>query len=1092
MAARLEVEITGNNTKLKNVLKDTLSAVNSFSKAFDANKLSGFLNQQIAINKSASQYVDVSRRQKSAVDDLTSALQRQADAQRNSLSSVASGYSAATGAANTFRSSVDSSSASIRNQSSATKGLSSSIASLAGGYLSLHGAISILKQVIHTNAEVSDGMADVRRTAKLTAQQTDDLAESLKGINTRTDLAGLLDIGYIGGQLGVGNKDLKGFITQIDQLSVILKKEFPGGADAVATSLGKIISVYQLTTKGGLSLEESLSKVGSALLGIAHDGPVNVDFLQDFTLRTAGAAQIAKLSLPTMLAYGAVLSEAGVKAQVAASSVNRLISSLAGKREKFLTIAQLADSTITLEKFTKLINTDSKAALDLFFRGLKQGNPSQTEFNDRLSTLGFKVGAATNSITQLALRQGELSKKVAVGNHAYEEASLVAENFAIKNDTLGASIDKLGKTFENLTTSSNIISFFKAIVDGISYSIQAVKDFNDAVSKTQAEKDYELVQNNSGKFVIPSDDPKEREELRQARGRVKARYAQSLKEEIIGGANNSIDIKTIGKTEEQVRLMLVNATKKQIAAQKELNYNIAFIKNPLNTGAPFESAVSNTNKLRVNLVRQIALVDRLKSKLPAVALPELTTGNFAKKEKTKKEKSEPVNRAEEILRQSSAGVDLTGLTGTDKQVEEVRLKYEKFYADLMDNAQKSTAGRATLEKDLLTLQRNEGAENTKIISGEKQRQVDEIQRINNIEAVKSAESRQADLADIEKRYDAEILKAGDASNIIAALKEAKIRETDAVNSKYVQKRIDEEQNISDAIQRIYDKDFTVNENFSKKITSRNKAALKERLADITEQFDKLRKLYSTNPLALMGLNVGEQVVKNATTGNQQSAEKAGSAKIFEDFVTGFGDKFYKTLSSINEQADRSFGYIVASLGSSITEVLNDTFSNQLKVILKDLVSGVKISTTQALSAIAGLAGGLISGVTNKTSSLGQATGGALTGAASGALAGSVVPGIGTAAGGIIGGVIGAIGGLFSSSKARKEQEELQKQQLEEAKKQTELLRQNALTYTSAITGRMTDQGILTNVDIGAMGELKATVSGKQLDFILARNNQSRG
>lgn len=381
--------------------------------------------------------------------------------------------------------------AGLKAQEGMFTSLKSQLLGVAAGYASLAAAAAAAKAVVHTNAEVSDSMADVQRTAKLTADQTDDLADSLKKLDRRTNLTSLLDIGYIGGQLGVGKNDIQGYIEKIDELGVVLKKEFPGGAEAVAVSLGKLNSIYKITASEGITLEQSLSKIGSALLGIAHDGPVNVQYLQDFALRTAGAAQVAKLSLPTMLAYGAVLSEAGVTAQVASSSVNRLVSSLSGKREKYLAIAQLADSSLTIEKFTKLINTDTKAALDLFFKGLKSGNPTQTEFNDRMSTLNFKVGAATNSITALALNQDKLSRKVSIGNEEYEKATLSAENFAIKNNTLAASMDKVGNAISNITTDPNsgIGKSIKFILDAVTDAIHALDNLMGRMSRYKSSYD---------------------------------------------------------------------------------------------------------------------------------------------------------------------------------------------------------------------------------------------------------------------------------------------------------------------------------------------------------------------------------------------------------------------------------------------------------------------------------------------------------------------------------------------------------------------------------------------------------------------------
>jgi TP901 family phage tail tape measure protein len=377
------------------------------------------------------------------------------------------------------------------------EGISAFFSSIKSNILTTLGPLALLtaawaaaKAAFSHNVEISDSFVDVQRTAKLSADQVDDLGEKLKKINTRTSLEGLLDIGFIGGRLGVAKDDLVSFITTVDQLSVVLKKEFPGGADAVATALGKIITVYKITQKEGISLEQALKNTGSTFLELAHNGQVTVQYLQDFSLRTAGVAQIAKISLPTMLAYGAVLSQAGITAQVAGSSVTRLISSLSTKRDKYFAIAQLADSALTIEKFTNLINTDTKSALELFFKGLKAGNPTQTEFGDRLKTLALTTGAAKNAVIALAENQELLFEKTKIANKANEEGTSVAHNFELANNSLAASFEKIANRISNNFVSSSTAR-------GLAELLNSLTD-----NKTEAENLADSFVRNTGTYAV--------------------------------------------------------------------------------------------------------------------------------------------------------------------------------------------------------------------------------------------------------------------------------------------------------------------------------------------------------------------------------------------------------------------------------------------------------------------------------------------------------------------------------------------------------------------------------------------------------------
>jgi len=343
--------------------------------------------------------------------------------------------------------------------------------------LALIGAAwTAVKAIFSHNVEISDAFADVRRTAKLSNDEVNNLADTLKGLDTRTNLEGLLDIGFIGGRLGVSKSELPEFIKQVDELAVVLKKELPGGAEAVAESLGRIVTIYKVTKAEGVSLGTALSKVGSNMLELAHSGPVTVKYLQDFTLGVAGTAASAKLSIPVISAYGAVLGESGQIASSAALSVTRLVTGLTTKTGKYAAIAQLADSTLTVEKFTKIVNTDTKLALDLFFKGLKAGNPVATEFAARLGSVGITTGKVTNAVKILAENQDKLANRIEKGTIAFEDGISVAHNFEIANDTLGASVDKLGNSVVNLTTNpnSNMYNFFKGLIDGSTKAVNAL------------------------------------------------------------------------------------------------------------------------------------------------------------------------------------------------------------------------------------------------------------------------------------------------------------------------------------------------------------------------------------------------------------------------------------------------------------------------------------------------------------------------------------------------------------------------------------------------------------------------------------------
>lgn len=454
----------------------------------------------------------------------------------------------------------------------------------------LAAAWAAVKAIFSHNVEISDAFADVRRTAKLSADEVSAFAKELKGLDTRTALEGLLDIGFIGGRLAVPKKDLEDFVKQVDELAVVLKKEFPGGAEAVAESLGKIVTIYKVTQKEGVSLGTALSKVGSNLLELAHSGPVTVKYLQDFTLGVAGTAASAKLSIPVISAYGAVLGESGQVASSAALSVTRLVTGLTTKTGKYAAIAQLADSTLTVEKFTKIVNTDTKQALDLFFKGLKAGNPVATEFAARLGSVGITTGKVTNAVKILAENQDKLADRIQKGTTAFEDGTSVAHNFEIANDTLGASVDKLGNSITNLTTdpNSNMSLFFKGLIDGATKSVKGLSILIDTI---------EGLSTDPKKFIGDS--------------AAKSRNAGQQQLEDDARKQAVIAIKNLGTQKESLDYLKQEVKIRDILQAKYLQEKIAYENIPLK-----DRSLAGTNKFdetETNFQKQIALVKTLNS-----------------------------------------------------------------------------------------------------------------------------------------------------------------------------------------------------------------------------------------------------------------------------------------------------------------------------------------------------------------------------------------------------------------------------------------------------------------------------------------------
>ena len=818
------------------------------------------------------------------------------------------------------------------------------------------------KKVLDTNVQISDSLADVRRTAGLTAKEADALAESLKKIDTRTGLKDLLGISVIGGQLGIAKEQLAGFTEAVDQLAVTLGGELKGGADGIAKSLGVLDNVFGITVANAGDVNTAYNKIGSAILGLGQSGLATGDFLADFGERVGGLAKQAGLSLPVILSYGAVLQENGVSAEVAGTAFKRLLSALSTKSSAFFAVAQMANANLTLKEFNTIVNTDTKRALDLFFAGLQKGGSSTIAFNSILKSLKISGAGVAQSVAAISNNIPALNKHIQDAQRDFENGTLSAEQFAIKNNNLAASVDKLGNAFTNAVSKGTIAAFFKSITDGLTQGIikfdkfvnsSSWKEFKSRLLDADGGDSFEVNEriaqltkktNDNQKFLYPQ-------------GGSPEQLASKLSAVGQRGFNNYLA--AVKKTADE---------SKKVLDQFQKDVNSGRLRDLGGKGG-IKDFTETYNKAKTYYLDLLALQKQLNF-IPASAIP------------TPRSNAD----APDILgKDDKKGFSLSDVL---KKLREDLVKAEvQFGATFSDiNQDKIKAYQTAIDDVAVALGKN------------------------NVETLKLIKSQQQLF---------QLPAVSPTTNIISK------KDQDRLNKEIKAK-------------------ITVD-------TTRTK------VAPIND--------------------------KATTDAYKQSAKEL--RRQLNNAVRDFGSNLYRTFTTLNQQADQSFrgifSTLVAGLNSSLSEIFLNTFQEKLTKVFENTTSKLGAGLTAAVSA-AGLAGGVVSGVTSKTSRVGQGLGGALSGAAAGTL---IAPGIGT----LIGGAIGALGGIFGAGKARKEQEALQKQQLEEAKKQTELLRQSALAYTSSIVGRMTDQGILTNVDVGARGELRAVVSGKDLVFVLHRNSK---
>ncbi|RZJ91069.1 MAG: phage tail tape measure protein [Chryseobacterium sp.] len=706
------------------------------------------------------------------------------------------------------------------------------IQGMAATYLSGAAVLAAGRQVIQSNAEISDSLADVQRTTGLTAAEANNLSEQLKKIDTRTSLKGLLDIAIIGGQLGIAKDQLSGFTAAVDQLAVSLGGELQGGAAGIAKSLGVLDNVFKVTQENGGNVERAFNQIGSAILGLGQSGLATGDFLADFGERVGGLAKQAGLSLPVILSYGAVLQENGVSAEVAGTAFKRLLTALTTNRERFYAVAKIADADLTLKGFTKTINSDAKGALDLFFAGLAKGGTTTSNFNDILKSLKLTGGGVSQVVAALSGHQEDLNGHIRDATKDFDDATLSAEQFGIKNDTLAASIEKLGNRIVNITTNpdSNFSNFIKYMVDSIDNGITVLDRFIDKAKeafKAGERAIYTRTGRTGSEFVSEQDVAGY---FKEARERATAAYKQDIKDQ---GTVRGKTLASEARDEIELNRTIENQTRKLLSLAKERNVALAE-KNALEADTDLgngqiikgikvtKEQSQELNKLTANYSRQTFIVAQLnaeKRKLyPESKITEgenLNLGN-SKAAATAKAEARKLESALTAQRALQFKIDELTQKGLDKQLDAneqevaaVKMKYAKMIEEAIKfNSQGknkalglkvNTSGLVRAEKEEVNaVVYSQDTSRLKTMLDEQKKLYADFESFKENVGETAAKSRYAKLINTDRTYLAKLQEqyaitvaqgfasgfTGEVNNRLTFLNKAMKEETDLAEKKY--------------------------------------------------------------------------------------------------------------------------------------------------------------------------------------------------------------------------------------------------------------------------------------------------------------------
>lgn len=325
-----------------------------------------------------------------------------------------------------------------------------------------------MRSAVEAYAEMDQEMANVRKFTGMTAAQVEDLNEEFKRIDTRSSREQLNQLAQEAGRLGKSSKeDVLGFVRAADQINVALDDLGEGAT----LTLSKIAGAFGEEDKYGT--EQALLKVGSVINELSQNCRASAPYLADFTQRLTGAGTTAKMTIPQLMAFGAVLDSNGAQLESSATALGQIIIKLYRDPAKYAEAAGM-----DVKKFTDLLKTDANEAVLMFLETLnKAGNLDVLA--PMLADMGEKGSRSVQTLTMLAGKIDEVRAQQAAANQAFVEGSSVTKEFNVQNNTVQAGLEKAKKRFNEMA-----VELGQKLAPAMKYAITSSAAMMKALSAT--------------------------------------------------------------------------------------------------------------------------------------------------------------------------------------------------------------------------------------------------------------------------------------------------------------------------------------------------------------------------------------------------------------------------------------------------------------------------------------------------------------------------------------------------------------------------------------------------------------------------------
>lgn len=308
------------------------------------------------------------------------------------------------------------------------------------------GLVMAGRKAVNAFAEMEEELANTRKYTGLTEQKVLELNEAFKKMDTRTSREKLNELAQEAGRLGKNTlESVQGYVEAADIINVALVDLGEGATQTIA-KLTNIFGVEEL-----LGTKDAMLAVGSTVNVLSQNCTASKPYLVEFAQRMAGIGSQAGLTIPQILAFGAVLDANGQKVEMSATAIQKVIMNLANKNHEFA-----ATLGMDAEKLNETLKHSAKDGLLMFLEAL-QNMGKEVGFENATMILapafkemGLDAARVSQVLSTLAMHLDEVKWQMGEADKAFREATSATKEYEIFNNTAQAAIDKAKKRVSEL------------------------------------------------------------------------------------------------------------------------------------------------------------------------------------------------------------------------------------------------------------------------------------------------------------------------------------------------------------------------------------------------------------------------------------------------------------------------------------------------------------------------------------------------------------------------------------------------------------------------------------------------------------------